>query len=115
TSDLRKAGWSQPPAAHKVNYLRPMDALKPQRKIQRAAVPGATTITYLLVGKPLPRVEDSVRVGELLRRAVMSEAKRQLGESNIPPIFSGHDLGAKEVHRHAFYLPFDGSHDGHID
>src|SRR5690606_32129617 len=72
TSDLRKVGWSQPPAARKVNYLRPVDALKPQRKIQKVAVPVATTITYLLVGKPLPRVEDSVRIGELLRRAVMS-------------------------------------------
>lgn len=115
TSDLRKVGWSQPPAARKVNYLRPVDALKPQRKIQKVAVPVATTITYLLVGKPLPRVEDSVRIGELLRRAVMSEARRQLGESNIPPVLSGHDLGVNEVHRHAFYLPFDGSHNGYID
>src|SRR3546814_19424518 len=68
-----------------------------------------------LIGKPLPRVEDSVRIGELLRRAVMSEAKRQLGENAIPSVLSGHGLDMDGKHRHAFFLPWDGSGDGRID
>jgi CRISPR-associated protein Csb2 len=110
TSDLRKLGWSQPPAARRVNYLRPVDALKPRRQTQTAVAPTATTITYLLIGKPLPRVEDSVRIGELLRRAVMSVAKDE-----IPSVFSGHDLQQDGKHRHAFFLPWDGNDDGRID
>jgi CRISPR-associated protein Csb2 len=31
TADLRKQGWSQPPAARKVSYLRPVNALRPVR------------------------------------------------------------------------------------
>ncbi|MGE0876374.1 MAG: type I-U CRISPR-associated protein Csb2 [Burkholderiales bacterium] len=115
TPDLRKLGWNQPPASRKVNYLRPMDALKPQRRTHKAAVPTVTTVSYLLIGKPLPRVEDSLRIGELLRRAVMSEAKSRLGEDSIPPILSGHGLERDGRHRHAFFLPWDGNGDGRID
>lgn len=115
TADLRKLGWSQPPAARKVSYLRSVDALRLRRTTHRVAVPPATTVRYLLIGKPLPRVEDSVRIGELLRRAVMSEAKKQLGEDAIPPTFSGHDLTVGNRHRHAFYLPWDANDDSFID
>src|SRR3546814_13357146 len=67
------------------------------------------TTLFRSIGKPLPRVEDSVRIGELLRRAVMSEAKRQLGENAIPSVLSGHGLDMDGKHRHAFFLPWDGS------
>jgi len=115
TADLRKQGWSQPPAARKVSYLRPVDALRPKRSTHTATQRPATTVRYLLIGKPLPRVEDSVRIGELLRRAVMSEAKKQLGENAIPSTFSGHGLAEGNRHRHAFYLPWDANDDGRID
>lgn len=115
TADLRKQGWSQPPAAHKVSYLRQYDALRPKRRQQRETPPGLTTVRYLVVGKPLPRVEDSVRIGELLRMAVMSQAKREMGEDNIPAVLSGHELPSGNRHRHAFYLPWDANGDGHID
>lgn len=115
TADLRKQGWSQPPAARKVNYLRPVDALRPKRAVRTTETPVFNTVRYLLIGKPLPRVEDSVRIGELLRSAVMSQAKQQLGENAIPPMFSGHDLPADNRHQHAFYLPWDANGDGRID
>jgi len=115
TSDLRKQGWNQPPAARKVSYLRPVDALRPQRVVRKATPTSATTVRYLLIGKPLPRVEDSVRIGELLRRAVMSKAKYHFGEDNIPAIFSGHGLPENNRHAHAFYLPWDANGDGRID
>src|SRR3546814_15590014 len=102
-------------AARKVNYLRPMDALKPQRRTRKAVALTAKTITYMLNGKPLPRVEDSVRIGELLRRAVMSEAKRQMGGNAIPYVVSGHGLEMDGKHSHAFFPPWDGSGEGRID
>lgn len=115
TADLRKQGWSQPPASRKASYLRPVDALRPVRMVRRATLQCATTAQFLLLGKPLPRVEDSLRIGELFRAAVLSEAKRRLGHERIPPIFSGHDLPHGNRHGHAFYLPWDSDGDGRID
>lgn len=115
TSELRKSGWNRPPAARKVSYLRPVDALRPKRSPRRESSPTFTTVRYLLVGKPQPRLEDAVRIGELLRQAVMSQAKRRLGEDSIPRVLSGHDLPDGNRHQHAFYLPFDANSDGRID
>jgi CRISPR-associated protein Csb2 len=115
TADLRKLGWSQPPAARKVSYLRPVDALRPRYTIHRALAPTANTVSFILIGKPLPRVEDSLRIGELMRQAVMGQCKRILGEDRIPPVFSGHGLPTGNRHRHAFYLPWDSNGDGRLD
>ncbi len=115
TADLRKQGWNQPPAARKVSYLRPLDALEPRRTVQKSCAPMATTASFILIGKPLPRVEDSLHIGELIRQAVMSQAKRIFGEDNIPSIFSGHDMPRDNRHQHAFYLPWDSNDDGKLD
>jgi CRISPR-associated protein Csb2 len=115
TSDLRSLGWSQPPSARKQLYRRPAEALRPKRKPQPATSPMATTARYILIGKPLPRVEDTVQIGELFRRAIMSEAKKLLGEDAIPAVLSGHGLPKENRHRHAFYLPWDQNKDGRID
>lgn len=114
TADLRKQGWNQPPAARKVSYLRLIDALQPRRIIDSASAPVATTASFMLIGKPLPRVEDSLRIGELIRMAVMSRAKHTFGEGNIPSIFSGHDMPEANRHGHAFYLPWDSNGDGRL-
>ena len=115
TGALRQYGWSQPPAARKVNYLRPADALKPRRRVSKYPVPRNTTGLFVLSGKPLPRVEETLRIGELLRVALLSQAKHRYGEDYIPPIFSGHGLLHNRPHRHAFYLPWDSNEDGCID
>jgi CRISPR-associated protein Csb2 len=115
TADLRKQGWNQPPASRKVSYLRPVNALRPRYAVHEVKAPLAATISLLLVGKPLPCVEDTLRIGELMRGAVMGQAKYMLGERRIPSIFSGHDMPDGNRHRHAFYLPWDSNHDGHID
>jgi len=115
TAALRKQGWSRPPAAQQANYIRPLHALRPVRSVQQAAPRAATTIQFLLVGKPLPRLEDALRIGELFRAAVMSEAKRRLGPDRVPSVLSGHDLPEGNRHGHAFYLPWDSDGDGRID
>lgn len=115
TSDLRKLGWSQPPAARKVTYLRPLDALRPKPAVHRVRAPMVTTMGFVLTGKPLPRVEDTLRIGELMRIATMAQCKRAFGEDCIPPVFSGHGLPEGNRHRHAFYLPWDSNGDGKLD
>lgn len=115
TSDLRKLGWSQPPAARKVSYLRPLDALRPKHVIKKAQTHAVTAVNFILSGKPLPRVEDSLRIGELMRIATMGQCKRAFGEGGIPSVFSGHGLSVGNRHRHAFYLPWDSSGDGTLD
>jgi CRISPR-associated protein Csb2 len=104
SADLRAAGWSAPPAARVVHYARPVTALQPQalpparRRLQQAH---PTVARYAVYGKPLCRLEDTVRFGERLRRAIMGNAKRRLGEDRIPAVLSGHGLSD---HSHAFYL-----------
>ena len=116
TSELQKAGWSQPPAGTFVNYLRPVDCLRPKLSRPKTRTRSVTTARFMLVGKPLPRIEDAVRIGERFRAALMGKAKYVLdGEGNIPPELSGHDLGQGNRHGHAFYLPEDADNDGRID
>lgn len=115
TAELRKQGWSQPPAARKVNYLRPLDALRPRRNIPAIGAPVAHAVSFILTGKPLPQVEDSLRIGELMRIAAMSRFKQTLHENAIPSIISGHGLPADNRHRHVFYLPWDSNGDGRLD
>ena len=118
TADLQKQGWSAPPASQEINYIRPLDALRPQRKMRSHSRPSSriTTACFLLLGKPLPRVEDSLRIGELMRLTVMSAfGKDDSGKLRAPPLFSGHDLPKDNVHQHAFYLPFDSNGNGRLD
>jgi CRISPR-associated protein Csb2 len=64
-----------------------------------------TTTRFALYGKPLPRIEDAVRVGEALRLATMGAARRLLGSEAIPAELSGHELPETNRHAHAFWLP----------
>lgn len=118
TSDLQRAGWSQPPAARKVQYTRPLRVLTPSSyNIRRGMTEEkpVTTVRLAIFGKPLPRIEDAVRVGEWARIAAMGRAKYLLGEDRIPSILSGHDLPDENRHAHAFWLPEDADSDGRID
>lgn len=63
----------------------------------------------------LPRVEETLWIGECFRRAVMSVEGELLGETKIPSVLSGHDLPSDNWHAHAFYLPEDSNDDGRID
>lgn len=64
-----------------------------------------TTARLTLYGKPLPRIEDAVRLGEAFRAAVTGCAKRMFGADAIPPELSGHGLPEGNRHGHAFWLP----------
>ncbi len=115
TGIIQKVGWSRPPGARFTTYQRPYEAfgIKPSVRRNRRS-PTAVTARLALAGKPLPRIEDAVRIGEIMRMAAMKQAERVNG-GGIPSVLSGHDLPADNRHGHAFYLPEDADGDGHID
>lgn len=121
TDELQAAGWSAPPAAVTVSYVRPLQALRsiapkvirqPRQSLSKHQI---TTARYALYGKPLPRIEDALRIGEVLRFAAMGRARRLQGPDAIPKELSGHDLDDSNRHGHAFWLPEDENGDGLID
>ncbi len=114
TADYQKSGWSQPPASHTISYQRPLDCLRISFMPPRAKIMPATTARFILDGKPSPRIEDSLRIGEWFRRAVIGRAGK-LFDGEVPSELSGHRLPDNNRHQHAFYLPEDAEGNGHID
>lgn len=115
TADLQAAGWSSPPGARFVTYQRPSDAFTPTATTRPPSRPHpATTVRLALSGRPLPRLEDAVRIAEIARMATIKKAEH-VGDGTIPPAMSGHNLPGDANHGHAFYLPEDADDDGHID
>ena len=76
-----------------------------------AVVSGATVARFALIDSPFPPVEETLRVGECLRQAVMSIAGSVSGKDRIPAVLSGHELLAGNT----FYLSEDADGDGCID
>ncbi len=117
TSDWQAGGWSTPPPLRTVLYDRP--PLTPVPTVQRkrplpSGPPGREEVArYVLAGRPAPRIEDTLRIGELVRLALMA------GGSNVPPELSGRGphgpLRHDGPHEHAFFLPEDADGDGSVD
>ena len=132
TADYQDRGWSRPPAAREVVYTRELEAapgVVPRRLVRRApARPGRnlpTVARFLLAGRPTSRIEDAVRIGELMRRAALAQFGWRRDEAKdrwipkAPWEISGRDSDGKPLqdpaHTHAFWLPEDADGDGRID
>ena len=132
TADYQDRGWSRPPAAREVVYSRapeaaPGTAARPagRRRSSRIERDPPTVARFLLAGRPLPRIEDAVRIGELMRRAALAQFRwrRDAAKDRWIPLapweVSGRDADGKPLrdpsHRHAFWLPEDADGDGWID
>ena len=84
-----------------------------------------TVARFLLAGRPRPRVEDAVTIGELMRRAALARFGWRRNEATgrripkAPWEISGRDADGKPLkdpsHVHAFWLPEDADGDGWID
>ena len=118
TSEWQKAGWSNPPPLRKIVYDRPLIGPLPAHRRRESAVqtdqPSRPEVArFVLAGRPQPRMEDALRIGEIARWALMS------GGDNPPLEFSGRDANGPQrddpAHAHAFFLPEDADHDGLID
>lgn len=118
TSEWQKAGWSNPPPLRKIVYDRP--PIGPLPSFRRRVITNSTgqpgkpeVARFVLAGRPQPRMEDALRIGEIARWALMS------GGDNPPLEFSGRDANGPQrddpAHAHAFFLPEDADHDGLID
>lgn len=132
TADLQNRKWNRPPAAYEAVYAhhqsaspsvvsRPVDRLVKTSKIPKKP----TVARYLLAGRPLPRIEDAVKIGEVMRAAAMSQfgwkpdketGKRvPLAPWQISGRCSRNQSVRDPTHPHAFWLPEDADDDGWID
>lgn len=128
-----KYGWNHPPASREVLYFLPEESCLSSVTGQHSAghrqnfksQDKYTVARYLLAGRPLPQVEDAVKIGELMRLAALSKFGWETAESTTgrkpkaPSIISGRDTYGKPLrnssHSHAFWLPEDADGDGYID
>jgi len=132
TADYRSQGWSQPPSARQVTYVYPLNVAPSviTRKRAKKFAPAKrkdkpTVARFLLVGRPRPRIEDTIKIGELMRLAALSQfgwredatKKRKIPQA--PWQISGRGISGKPLrdraHIHAFWLPEDADDDGWID
>ena len=131
TADLQACGWGQPPAAYEAIYARSPEAVpgvipRVRTHIRKGPrMPEPTVARYLVAGRPLPRIEDAVKIGEVMRLAALSKFGWDTDEATgkrrprAPWQISGRDEGNRPVrdptHPHAFWLPEDADEDGWID
>ena len=131
TADLQACGWGQPPAAYEAIYARSPAAApgvipRVRTRIRKGPrMPEPTVARYLVAGRPLPRIEDAVKIGEVMRLAALSKFGWNTDEATgkrqprAPWQISGRDQGNRPLrdptHPHAFWLPEDADDDGWID
>ncbi len=132
TADLQNRKWNQPPAAYEAIYRRaptvrpgvlPRTLGRPRNTNSKPELP--TVARYLLAGRPRPRIEDAIKIGEVMRAAAMSKFGWGIDEATgkrhplAPWQISGRDRDGRPVHDPAhpaaFWLPEDADDDGWID
>ncbi len=131
-TDLRRLKWHRPPAALDVIYARDPSTtprVVPQvisrRKKCKKVSEQVTIARFVLAGRPRPKLEDAVKIGEIMRAAAMSQFGWREDELNgkrtplAPWQISGRRQGRFPItdpsHPHAFWLPEDADGDGLID
>jgi CRISPR-associated protein Csb2 len=118
TAQIQAVGWSRPPAGRTTSYLRPEVGPQPSSRARRPSVERdgdrPTVARLVLAGRPRPRIEEALKIGEIFRWALMA----RIGAS-VPAVITGRDEHGKPLrdpaHRHAFFLPEDDDGDGSID
>ena len=133
TADYQDRGWNRPAAAREVVYAREHEVTAgvksrgyARRKVvDRGSSPLPTVARFLLVGRPRPRIENAVKIGELMRSATLAQFRWRSDSENgrkipkAPRQISGHNPDGTRLkdplHAHAFWLPEDADSDGLID
>jgi CRISPR-associated protein Csb2 len=118
TSQLQLAGWSRPPAGRFVRYARPEVGPRPMMRKPPPAPsddPARFQVArFVVAGRPLPPITDTLKIGEVFRRAMMARV-----EGPIPAVLSGRTETGEPLrdpkHAHAFFLSEDQDNDGFID
>lgn len=132
TADYQDRGWSRPPAAREVVYVCAADASPgviprtfARRRRATRSEDQPTIARFLVAGRPLPRIEDAVKLGELMRHAALAQFGWRKDEATgrtmprAPWQISGRGADGRPLadpaHPHAFWLPEDADEDGWID
>ena len=126
TSDLQVVGWSDPPAMRRMLYSAPEPKTVWRGRRQPRTVrdrKDPTVARFVLAGRPRPRVEDTVRIAEVMRLATMAKFGWEIVEGkrrpSAPGVISGYGDDGKPLrvnnHAHAFWLPEDADSDGETD
>lgn len=123
TSELQKAGWSQPPGSRALFYERPQHALAsatPRRRPAAKARPRVECALLALAsnaqrGEVLPLMQRCLPQAELLHRALVSLSAQIAGEPCPELTGLGVDGRPLVCHRHVHYLPLDLDGDGRLD
>lgn len=112
---------SQPPALEWVSYRRDVGALAAvPRAAPRERKVDADAIVLAVDGKVRPRIIETIRVGDEIRRRAMGAHRRVMGgdPQKVSAQFSGKDPAGQRLldqHRHASFLSWDRDGDGVID
>ncbi len=131
-TDFQSLRWHRPPAVLEEVYARHPNTnprvvphSSSQSKRFKRVSSQATIARFVLVGRPLPRLEDAVKIGEIMRAAAMSKfgwSEDSVTGRRIPLApwqISGKHEGRYPIkdssHPHAFWLPEDADGDGLID
>ncbi|ODA32078.1 type I-G CRISPR-associated protein Csb2 [Planctopirus hydrillae] len=110
TSELRKAGWNQPPGSQSLNYIRPFHAFASftNRRKPDSSRKKRPTVAQFLVSSPVrPRLTDTLTLGNRIRKALMCCSKKIRQDDNTSIVFSGKGEDGKrlkESHAHAHIL-----------
>ncbi len=134
TVDLQHRKWNRPPAAYEALYacdpatipgVVPRSGAGRKTRSARSMQDKPTVARYLLAGRPRPRIEDAVKIGEVMRAAAMSKFgwDEDVATGKRVPLapwqVSGRDKHGRPLlhprHHHAFWFPEDADDDGLID
>ncbi|MCW8137607.1 MAG: type I-U CRISPR-associated protein Cas5/Cas6 [Planctomycetota bacterium] len=125
TSELQRAGWSQPPGTRRLDYWIPTDALdarssrtSPQRSPEPPKHEGALLSLWPDTEKAraLPMVSEALSLGEALHGAFVSAASKLPGNVAAPSELIGRSpSGVASGHKHARVMPIDLDEDGRLD
>ena len=99
-----------------VNYCRRGDAFAVTYQRQPLHTSKVKIVRFALHCKPLPRIKDTVTIGELARVSAMAMFGRING-GTASSALSGkdHEGNPLQNHQHAYYLPTDEDKDGLLD
>jgi len=117
TGRLRAERWSDPPGSKWITYMRRKDCLQGMDiKRREYHLPRFTICRYALSGAVLPRVIETLSIGELTRRFLQGIYGRQ-NENAWSEVLGGKTNDGKPLkgHKHVFCLAADEDLDGRLD
>ncbi|MCY4490494.1 MAG: type I-U CRISPR-associated protein Csb2, partial [Thaumarchaeota archaeon] len=118
TKQLQDSNYVDPPGGRWVQYTRPQNCFegKTSHDTKTAYMSNITLVRYAIVGPVRPSIVDTLRVGDVARKACMSKYGKK-NNNNVSATFSGKDGEGNPLsgHQHAFYLPTYETQNQEID